>query len=152
MERKVDYLTFPAWLLRIGLGLWFVWSGGQKVFMSGLDRFTQDVGNYQMTRAPWDALIAYSLPWVEVVAGLCLLLGLLRRGTLLALCALVTMFAVAIGWAWAHGLNIACGCHGGNEPIRYGGKLLEFAAYYAAFGFLWWMETRAAGKREDRRP
>ena len=150
MDRRVDHLSFMAWLLRIGLGLWFVWSGSQKVFVSGLDRFTQDVGNYQLAVAPWDALIAYSLPWVEMVAGLCLLLGLLRRGTLLALCGLVTMFAVAIGWAWAHGLNIACGCHGGNEPIQYGWKLLEFAAYYAAFGFLWRLERRAPGKIENR--
>ena len=142
MERRWTYLTSLAWGLRVGLGLWFVWSGSQKVFVSGLDRFTQDIANYQMVRAPLDALTAYTLPWVEMVAGLCLLLGLLRRGTLLALCGLVTAFAVAIGWAWTHGLNIACGCHGGTEPIQYGWKVLEFAAYYAAFGFLWWVERR----------
>jgi len=135
-------LTCLAWILRIGLGLWFVWSGGQKVFGSGLDRFTQDVANYQMVGPPLDALAAYTLPWVEIVTGLGLMLGMLRRGTLLAFCGLVTAFTVAIGWAWAHQLNIACGCHGSDSPIQYWLKLLEFAAYYAAFGFLWWMEMR----------
>jgi uncharacterized membrane protein YphA (DoxX/SURF4 family) len=142
MERKGHYLTSLAWCLRVGLGLWFMWSGGHKVFVSGLDRFTQDVANYQLVAAPLDALAAYTVPWVEMVAGTCLLLGVLRRGTLLVCCGLVTTFAVSIGWAWAHQLNIACGCHGGDAPIRYWWKLLEFAGYYAAFAFLWWLERR----------
>lgn len=142
MDRRRNYLTLLAWCLRAGLGLWFVWSGSQKVFVSGLDRFTQDVANYQMVAAPLDALAAYTLPWVEIVAGLCLLLGLWRRGTILAFCGLVTTFATAIGWAWAQQLDIACGCHGGDAPIRYWWKVLEFAGYYAAFGFLWWIEDR----------
>lgn len=145
MEHMRDYLTLLAWRLRIGLGLWFVWSGSQKIFVSGLDRFTQDVANYQMVEAPLDALAAYTLPWVEVVAGTCLMLGLLRRGTILVFCGLVTTFAVAIGWAWAKNLNIACGCHGDGTPIQYWWKVLEFACYYEAFGFLWWME-RQRGK------
>ncbi len=140
MERRWTYLAWLAWRLRVGLGLWFVWSGCQLVFVSGLDRFTRDIANYQMVAAPLDALVAYTLPWVQIVAGIFLMLGLLRRGTLLALCGLVTVFAVAIGWAWAHGLNIACGCHGGNEPIQYWWKVLEFYGYYEALGFLWWME------------
>ena len=150
MERRWDYLTLLAWRLRVALGLWFVWSGSQQVFVSGLDRFTQYVANYQMVKAPLDALVAYTVPWVEIVAGLCLALGLLRRGTLLALCGLVTAFAVAIGWAWAHQLNIACGCHGGDEPIRYWWKVIEFAGYYEAIGFLWWMEAKRKDDRESR--
>jgi len=145
MQLGWDYLTLLAWPLRVALGLWFVWSGGQQVFVSGLERFTQNVANYQMVKAPLDALVAYTLPWVEIVAGLCLALGLLRRGTLLALGGLVTTFAVAIGWAWFHQLNIACGCHGGDEPIQYWWKVLEFAGYYGAIGFLWWMEVRVHG-------
>ena len=142
MERKVDYLTLLAWRLRVGLGLWFVWSGCQLVFVSGLERFTQHIGNYQLVGAPLDVLAAYTVPWVEIMAGLCLVLGLLRRGTLLVFCGLVTTFAIAIGWAWAHKLNIACGCHGGDAPIQYWWKVIEFCCYYEAFGFLWWMECR----------
>lgn len=139
-DRFGNWLTGLAWLLRLGLGGWFVYSGCQKVFVSGLDRFTQDVANYGLVRAPLDGLAAYTVPWVEIVAGICLALGLLRLGTLLVLCGLVTVFAVSVGWAWHHDLNIACGCHGGDEPIHYWGKVWEFAGYYAAFAFLWWRE------------
>ena len=142
MNCRWDYLTLLAARLRVGLGLWFVWSGYQLVFVGGLTRFTQAIGNYKMVGAPWDALIAYTLPWLQIVAGICLALGLLRRGAILAGCGLVTTFAVAIGWAWAHRLNIACGCHGGDEPIQYWWKVLEFYCYYEAFAFLWWVEDR----------
>jgi len=142
MERRWEYLTLLAWRVRVGLGLWFIWSGCQLVFVSGLDRFTQDVANYQMVKPPLDALTAYTVPWVEIVAGMCLMLGLFRRGTILVFLGLVTTFAMAIGWAWANKLNISCGCHGGDEPIQYWWKVLEFYCYYEAFAFLWWMEVR----------
>ena len=144
MEKRRDYLTLLALRLRVGLGLWFVWSGYQLVFISGLTHFTQAVGNYKMVGAPWDAVIAYILPWMQIVTGACLALGRPRRGAILAGCGLVTTFAVAIGWAWYHKLNIACGCHGGDEPIQYWWKVLEFYVYYEAFVFLWWIEARSS--------
>ena len=152
MERRADYLTMLAWRLRVGLGLWFVWSGCQLVFVSGLDRFTQAVDNYKLVAAPLDALVAYTVPWVQIVAGILLMLGLWRRGTLLVLGGLVTAFAVAIGGAWVQGLDIACGCHGGDEPIQYWWKVIEFFCYYEAIGFLWWMERRSAGPAADAAP
>lgn len=133
-------LRIFAWLLRIGLGLWFIYSGAEKVFFSGLDQFTQAVANYGLVKAPLDAVAAYTVPWVEIVAGLCLATGLFRRGTLLVCCGLVAVFAISVGWAWANHLKIACGCHGGNEPIQYWWKVAEFAGYYLAFGFLWWQD------------
>lgn len=142
MECKRDYLTLLAARLRVGLGLWFVWSGCQLAFVSGLTRFTQAVANYEMVGAPLDAVVAYTVPWVEIVGGICLVLGLFRRGAVLVCCGLVTSFAIAIGWAWAHNLNIACGCHGGDEPIQYWWKVVEFYSYYEALAFLWWMERR----------
>jgi uncharacterized membrane protein YphA (DoxX/SURF4 family) len=125
---------------RVLLGCWFVFSGGTKVFVSGLDRFTRDVANYQLVAAPLDAVAAYTVPWLEIAAGLCLMLGILRKGAILTLAGLVCIFAICIGWAWLHQLDIACGCHGGDGKIHYWGKVTEFAAYYAVLGFLWWRE------------
>jgi hypothetical protein len=38
-----------------------------------------DVANYQLVGPPWDAVAAYTVPWFEVVAGLCLMLAILPR-------------------------------------------------------------------------
>jgi uncharacterized membrane protein YphA (DoxX/SURF4 family) len=129
-------------LVRVVLGCWFVYSGGMKVFGSGLDRFTRDVANYKIVGPPLDAVAAYTVPWFEIAAGLCLMLGILRKGAILTLGGLVVVFAVCIGWAWVHQLDISCGCHGGDAPIHYWGKVAEFAGYFLLLGWLWWMEGR----------
>jgi uncharacterized membrane protein YphA (DoxX/SURF4 family) len=129
-------------LVRVLLGGWFLRSGLLKIFGGGLDKFTRDIANYKMVGAPLDAIAAYSIPWIECAAGLCLILGLLRKGAVMTLAGLVTVFAVAIGWAWSKGLDIACGCHGGDEPIHYWGKAAELAFYYVLLGMLWRVETQ----------
>lgn len=131
--------------LRTSLGCWFVYSGGFKVFASGLDRFTKDIANYRLVSAPWDAVAAYTVPWFEIVAGLCLMLGILKKGAVVTLAGLVCVFAFCIGWAWFHQLDISCGCHGGDEKIRYWAKAGEFLFYFVALGWLWWGDRDAPG-------
>ena len=138
-------MNASALIARVLLGLWFFYSGGLKIFGSGLDRFTRDVANYQLVKPPWDAVLAYSLPWVELISGVGLMLGILRRGAILSVAGLVVMFSVAVGWAWSNGLDISCGCHGGDAPIRYWHKAAEFSGYFILLGWLWWLES---GNRE----
>jgi uncharacterized membrane protein YphA (DoxX/SURF4 family) len=126
-----------ALIARVVLGCWFVFSGGMKVFGSGLDRFTRDIANYKLVGPPFDALAAYTVPWFEIAAGLCLMLGILKRGAILTLAGLVGMFAFCIGWAWVHQLDISCGCHGGDAKIHYWGKVAEFAVYFLLLAWLW---------------
>lgn len=130
-----------ALIARVLLGTWFVYSGGLKIFGTGLDRFTRDIANYQLVNAPWDAVAAYSVPWFELIAGLCLMLGLLRKGAILTITGLVCVFSVSIGWAWFKGLDISCGCHGGDAPIQYWAKVAEFVGYFLLLGWLWIQES-----------
>jgi len=131
-------LPMFALVLRVLLGVWFLYSGGEKVFGSGLAEFTRAVANYRMVAAPWDAVVAYTVPWFEIVAGLCLVLGFWKKGALLVVAGLVGVFAVAVGHAWREGLNIACGCRGGAAAMNYWGKMAEFAGYLAVIAFVWW--------------
>ncbi len=143
--RKTTVGEISAVTLRVLLGVWFLYSGGYKVFVSGLDRFTRDVANYKIVGPPLDAIAAYTVPWFEIAAGLCLMLGILRKGAILTLAGLVCVFAICIGWAWLHQLDISCGCHGGDEKIRYWGKAAEFAGYFILLGWLWRMEKPHGG-------
>jgi uncharacterized membrane protein YphA (DoxX/SURF4 family) len=138
-----------ALVARVSLGVWFVYSGGLKIFASGLDRFTRDVANYQLVKAPWDAVAAYTVPWLELIAGTCLMLGILRRGAILTIAGLVVVFSISIGWAWSKGLDISCGCHGSDAPIQYWNKVTEFAGYFILLGWLWWMESVRSRRQED---
>lgn len=136
---------------RVCLGCWFVYSGGMKIFGSGLDRFTRDISNYKLVGPPLDAMAAYSVPWFELVAGLCLMLGLFRRGAILTLAGLVCVFSFCIGWAWFHQLDISCGCHGTDAKIQYWAKVAEFFGYYAVLAWLWRMEGRGGNPESSQK-
>lgn len=136
-------LPIIALVLRVLLGAWFALTGGEKLFVTGLSKFTQDIANYGLLKAPWDAVAAYSIPWFELVAGVCLMLGLLRKGSLLTIAGLVTVFSVGIGYAWSQGLNIACGCRGSSEPMNYTAKALELGGYFVAIALIAWVEWRS---------
>ena len=133
-------------MLRVLLGAWFVYTGGEKLFVDGLNEFTRSVGNYRILAAPWDAVLAYTLPWFELLAGLCLMLGVLRKGALLVISVLVAVFVFGVGHAWSQGLNIACGCRGVASAMNYWGKMAEFAGYAAVLVFLWSMERAEKAK------
>jgi uncharacterized membrane protein YphA (DoxX/SURF4 family) len=102
------------WLLRIALGGLFIYAGASK--LPDLEQFFGDVHHFGLT--PWDVSMALAmfLPWVEIVAGLAVLVGRwLRNGGLLIVGALSLVFLVAIGSAWWRGLDLTCGCFGKEE-------------------------------------
>ncbi len=68
--------------------------------------------------------VGHLLPVLEVVIGLCLVLGVLVRGTSVVSALLFVAFIVGISSAWARGLSIDCGCFGG------GGEIPDAAAKY----------------------
>ena len=88
--------------------------------MLDLHGFVGNVENFQI--APFDSpeysvWLAYLLVPLEVLVGLSLLTGLwLRAGALLSL-GMSLSFMVAIGSVWARGLNIDCGCTGGEVSL-----------------------------------
>lgn len=61
--------------------------------------------------------VGHVLPIVEVVVGVCLVLGLLTRSMAVVSALLFVAFIVGISAAWARGLEIDCGCFGGGGQV-----------------------------------
>ncbi len=137
-----------ALVARVVLGAWFVYSGGLKLWGSGLDQFTRDIANYKLVAAPWDAVAAYSVPWLELVAGLCLMLGFLHRGAVLVVAGLVVGFCFFVAWAWWHELDISCGCRGDGTPMVYWVKAGEFVVYFATLAWIWVVDGRGMKRQK----
>ncbi len=125
-----------ALIMRVLLGAWFVYAGGLKIFGTGLDRFVTDIVNYKLVSGNLAIAAAYVVPWAEVVAGICFMLGILKKGAWWVMLGLVIVFTISVGSAWWRGLDISCGCLGGTEPVSYWKKAVEFVVYYAALGFI----------------
>jgi putative oxidoreductase len=111
--RKVawrDIRKLGRLLVRIALGVLFVFAGATKAFDPGA--FAIEIQRYQVV--PWilGALVSVYLPWLEMLAGALLLLKRFERGALLVITLLLLVFTVALASAMFRGLSIDCGCFG----------------------------------------
>ena len=73
---------------------------------------------YQLLPEAVVPAVGYALPVLEVILGVCLVLGLLTRINALLSSLLFVAFIVGIGSAWARGLEIECGCFGGGGAVE----------------------------------
>ena len=109
-------------LCRIVIALVFIFAGAEKI--SDPDSFAQSIQNYKLLPISTLNFIAIILPWIELTSGLLLLFGLsVKENSLIILC-LLGIFTLAVIISLFRGLNIECGCFGGNGKIGLL-KLLE---------------------------
>ncbi len=93
-----------------------------------LETFASQIHNFRIVPVWSENLVAMTLPWVELVAGLCLVLGIRARGAGILTAILMAVFLVAVGQAVGRNLDIECGCFGTADATKVGiQKLLENA-------------------------
>ena len=104
--------------------------------------FALDIATYQILPLGLVNPLAIVLPWVELAAGLMLLLGFRTRAAALLVAGMMVMFTVAIAIAVAKGLDMSCGCFASQasaeDPISWRTVLrdlswLLLAAYVLIF-------------------
>jgi putative oxidoreductase len=101
----------PALLVfRIVLGGLFVYAGAVKA-LAPLD-FAQSVRNYQIVGQSLSFLAALVLPWLEILAGAFLILGVWKRGAALVVTGLLVFFIGLTVVTMVRGLDVDCGCFG----------------------------------------
>jgi uncharacterized membrane protein YphA (DoxX/SURF4 family) len=110
-------------LARLVLGAVWVAAGALK--LPDPTESVRAVRNYRILPEAVVPLVGHALPVVEVLIGVCLLLGLLVRANAVLSGVLLLAFIAGIASAWARGLSIECGCFGGG-----GGTLEDYASDY----------------------
>ena len=109
----VKALYWCSVVLSVAFGLIWIYAGVRKVMDPFL--FLLDVRSFQMLVDPWAAWLALCLPWLEIMAGLCLIIRRFYMAALLVLNGLLVAFLIAIISAMMRGLDISCGCFGKSE-------------------------------------
>ncbi len=104
------WLTHPitAFVLRMFLGCVFIYASLDKIRHP--DLFAEAVYNYQLLPEMAVNLVAICLPWLELLSGILLVLGLWMEGSILILSGLMVVFIGALGINLARGLDVHCGC------------------------------------------
>ena len=104
-HRVLSILFIPA---RLFLGGLFIYASLDKI-MNPAD-FAEIIYYYQILPTQFINLLAFTLPWLELAAGLLLLFGRWILPSSMILTALLIIFSAAIGYNIARGLDFQCGC------------------------------------------
>ena len=92
----------------LGLGFLFIASSVPKIRQPYV--FLGAVYGYELVGPKLGVLVALALPWVELLAGVCLVGGVFVGGALLASTGMGVLFTFVLASAlWRH-LDISCGC------------------------------------------
>lgn len=100
-----DYLTMFSRLLVGGV---FIYASIYKIIEPA--SFAKSIWYYHLMPGYLINLLALVLPWVEFVAGVFLILGVLYRGAALWMNVLLVVFVIALSTTIARGIDIDCGC------------------------------------------
>jgi len=104
------FLSHPVVIIgaRLLLGSVFISSGILKI--TQMEGFAISIVNYKLLSGSAVALLAMILPWLEVLCGASILLGLYYRGSTLLVFLMMILFTGAVLSAVLRGLDISCGC------------------------------------------
>ena len=109
---------------RLILGFIFIFAAISKANDS--EGFARAISNYKLLPIFLINILAITLPWVELCAGILILFGISVKENAFILSALLTVFILAIFISLARGLNIDCGCFGTVGGTKVGiQKILE---------------------------
>jgi uncharacterized membrane protein YphA (DoxX/SURF4 family) len=123
-------------ILTILTGAIFIYAGTIKA-VNPL-RFANDISNYHLLPWPIGVRLAFYLPWLEIISGLAVLTGVLRRGAVAVLGSMMCVFIAASVIAKARGINVSCGCFGvASEKLSFASHLALDALILGAIIALW---------------
>lgn len=107
MRRVIDN-DLLVLCVRLGVGVTFIYASFYKIIDPGA--FAKSIWYYHLVPGDLINLIALILPWVELLCGISLILGVLYKGTVVLVNVLVVIFILALSTTIIRGIDIGCGC------------------------------------------
>jgi uncharacterized membrane protein YphA (DoxX/SURF4 family) len=122
MQDQSKALNAVILLFRVIIGVVFIYASFDKI--AHVSDFARAVHNYKMLTPLLDNIMAIALPWIELIAGLFLIVGYKVRGSSFVIAVLLLVFIAAVSFAIMRGLDISCGCFETKEGTKVGLELL----------------------------
>ncbi|MFQ5868987.1 MAG: MauE/DoxX family redox-associated membrane protein [Candidatus Zixiibacteriota bacterium] len=99
---------YTTMLFRLALGAIFIYASIDKIAHPA--DFARAIFYFRILPVSLVNILAVVLPWVELFAGILLILGIFTRGSVLLINVMLIVFIVAIAYNVLRGVDIACGC------------------------------------------
>ncbi|MDQ3194328.1 MAG: DoxX family membrane protein [Bacteroidota bacterium] len=94
--------------LRIIVGGVFIYASLDKLMNQ--EEFSKAIFNYKFLPDIFINIFAIVIPYLELIAGVLLVLGIFKRGSSFTFILLLIVFIIALTQAYIRGLDISCGC------------------------------------------
>ncbi len=133
------YLTT---LFRTMVGLVFIYASIDKIADPAY--FAGSIQNYQLAPDIFINMAAIILPWLELLCGLLLLIGVWHRPASLIITFLMIVFIIAISSAIFRGLDIECGCYGSGISADWKRIVEDFFLLAFSLQILFYPESKLA--------
>ncbi|MDB5094639.1 MAG: DoxX [Candidatus Eremiobacteraeota bacterium] len=106
-------MNWVVLVLRIALGAIFLFAGAAKV--GHADVFAAQIAGFRLLPQPLVAPLALALPYLEILLGGYLVVGLFTRTAAWFAVALFAVFDLAVASAVVRGMTVSCGCFGPSD-------------------------------------
>ncbi len=113
-----DFLRKPSVVLtsRIILGALFIYASIDKIIHPLA--FAQVIHHYRITPPELINYISIAMPWMELVAGVLLIIGYKAKGSNLIIGAMLIFFIILLSVTAIRGINVSCGCFTTSTAVK----------------------------------
>ena len=127
---RMNYLQnkWISLVFRLFLGAMFMYASLDKINYP--ETFSGDIRAYQIVPFGLENSVAIILPWLELLIGIGLVIGVMVDGSALISMGLLVVFIIAISSAILRGYNIECGCGLKEGEVVGTQKLLENTIFF----------------------
>ena len=100
-------LNLPL-IFRIILGVIFIYASYHKI----LDpvAFSDNIHNFHITPTFVENLVALIIPWMELIVGVFLIIGVFLEGSVSITISMLVFFIIILSQAVFRGIDVHCGC------------------------------------------
>lgn len=117
-SERGGFAGFLLMVLRLFLGGMFMFAAGVK--LSDPQGFSESVKAFRILPDHLAQFSTFAVPWIEMLAGAALIIGLWSRAAALVIAGMLAVFIAGIASVLARGLSVSCGCFGKLQPFCTG--------------------------------
>tara|TARA_Y100001968_G_C19418544_1_gene750415 strand:+ start:650 stop:1108 length:459 start_codon:yes stop_codon:yes gene_type:complete len=103
----INFLNF-SYIFRIILGVVFIYASYDKIVDPA--SFSDNIHNFHVTPIYVENLAALIIPWLELIVGVFLILGVFLEGSISLTISMLIFFIVILSQAVFRGIDVHCGC------------------------------------------